>query len=236
MRWRSAPTGARWPRHRRWRRPAVDVSAPARPRLLGPILTGGGGSIFVGGVSPDRHTLASGNFDGTSGLWDVSDPAQPRLLSPILTGSSSAIDTGSSAIDSVALSPDGRMLASGSLDGTVAAVGCRRSRARPIVGPDPGHWQLPRRLGGVQPWRAHAGRRQPATARSGCGISPTPRTPARWSPILTSGTAAIYTRRVQPRWAHAGRRQRRRHGPVVGCHRSRAAPPARPDPDRRRRA
>ena len=88
--------------------------------------------------SPDGHTLASGNLDGTIQLWDVADPARPSALGQPLTGG------GTAAVDSVAFSPDGHTLASGSFDGTIRL------------------WSLPqtvltgmrhrrRELGGVQP-------------------------------------------------------------------------------------
>jgi len=56
--------------------------------------------------------LASGNDDGTIGLWDVANPAHPQLLGQPLTG-------GTEAVYSVAFSHDGRMLFSGSIDGAI---------------------------------------------------------------------------------------------------------------------
>ena len=163
-----------------------DVADPAHPRPLGPILTGGGA---VGSVafSPDGHTLASGSLDGTISLWDVADPAYPSPLGQPLTG-------GTGAVDSVAFSPDGHTLASGSLDGIIRLwslpqtilTGSTASGPNSVAFSPDGHTLAS----------------SDTAARSSCGTSPIPRTPAR----SASPSPAAAPRSTRWRSAPAGTR------------------------------
>ena len=213
IRWRSALTGTRWPAAARRHGPAVGcrrsgAPPPARPapdQRRAPPWT-----RWRSALTGTRWPAAA--LDGTVRLWDVADPAHPRPLGPILTG-------GTGAVDSVAFSPDGHTLASGGLDGAV--------RLWDVA--DPAH---PSPLG------------QPLTggtaAVDSVAFSPDGHTLASgsvdgtirlWSlpqTVLTGSTSGRRFGGVQPRRAHAGQRRRRRHGPAVGCRRSRAPPPARP--------
>ena len=90
-----------------------DITDPAHPRPLGQPLTVGNRMVYSVVFSPDGHTLASSNSPpngstvGTVRLWDITDPAHPRLLGQPLTA-------GSNQLDSLAFSPDGHTLATGS--------------------------------------------------------------------------------------------------------------------------
>ena len=87
-----------------------DVVNPAHPRMMGQTQTGNGFVVSVA-FSPSGHTFASGTSPanpsggGTVQLWDVADPANPRLLGQTRAGNG--------FVDSVAFSPDGHTLASG---------------------------------------------------------------------------------------------------------------------------
>ena len=81
-------------------------------------LAAGAGFVNSVAFSSVGHLMASGNADGTVRLWNVADPAHPRSLGqPLPSGPGSGV--GPAAIDSVAFSPGGHMLAYSDNGGTV---------------------------------------------------------------------------------------------------------------------
>jgi len=75
-------------------------SLPAQEPKLRATLKGHTGSVVDMAFSPDSKTLASASYDGTLKLWDMS------------TGKERATLQGTQAVRSVAISPDGKILAS----------------------------------------------------------------------------------------------------------------------------
>jgi WD40 repeat protein/transcriptional regulator with XRE-family HTH domain len=82
------------------------LAAAARPGIIA-VLTSDGGAVTSVAFSPGGRTLATGNADGTTRLWDMASHQQIAVL----TGPAGPVD-------SVAFSPGGRTLATGNADGT----------------------------------------------------------------------------------------------------------------------
>jgi WD40 repeat protein len=99
-----------------------DVHDPRHPSKVGQLLTGHNDVVLSVAFSRDGETLASGSADGKIILWGVHDPRHPFKIGQAVNGQTvngQTVNGQTAGVDSVAFSPDGKTLASGSEDDTV---------------------------------------------------------------------------------------------------------------------
>ena len=100
----------------------ITVRNLATGRILR-TFTGHSGSIYALGLSPDGRTLVSGGRDTTLKVWNLNTPSHYNSMSPtnrvIGDGLMYTLTGHSESINTVAISPDGQLLVSGSEDTTI---------------------------------------------------------------------------------------------------------------------
>ena len=89
-------------------------------------LEGHKGTIMDLALTPDGNTLVTGGLDGKTLVWDLRDKSHPK---PAFTPSEHT-----TRIESVSLSDDGMVVASGGLDTTARSLGSTRPRNRASSG------------------------------------------------------------------------------------------------------
>ncbi|MFN8453372.1 MAG: hypothetical protein U0401_01665, partial [Anaerolineae bacterium] len=103
---------------------------------LGSPLTGHTSMVLSLAFSPDGQMLASAGADETIILWDISGISQSELGTKTNLPLAHALTGHQGAVLSVAFSPDGQTLASGSEDETIILwdVAARQPRGQPLLG------------------------------------------------------------------------------------------------------
>jgi len=88
-----------------------DITDPAHPSPVGPVLSIPTGYVYALAVSPDGRTLAATSTAHAVWLWDIADPAHPQLLDSLGAAEDEAFAVG--------FNPDDRVLVASGSDNTV---------------------------------------------------------------------------------------------------------------------
>ncbi len=86
----------------------TDTAGPGDAKLIATLPDPGGKGVISVAFSPDRRTLAAGDANGNTYVWDVTTA---KLITTLT-------DPGGKTVYSVAFSPDGKTLATGDTNGS----------------------------------------------------------------------------------------------------------------------